>query len=412
MGAIGCMIGLPVTIYGLFIMCNEDYCWNGSQSFKMTLQWSELFNWSDLLLICAWVAFQITLERFLPGPFVAGVPLPTGQRLRYKINGHLAFWVTLAVVAFGKPVFDDRGHWIGQTNFPVSYVYDHFIPLATGSMIVSFCLSVFLFVYSYVPSKKLLSQNGQSPNELYNFFIGRELNPRIGTFDLKYFCELRPGLIGWVVLNLGMVAKQYELDQTVSPSMMLCTAFQLLYVWDALFYEECILTTMDITTDGFGFMLAFGDLSWVPFVYSLQARYLVDYDPKLSTITLALIFGLQCVGYMIFRGANAQKNAFRTDPKSNPRFKYMDTRRGTKLLVSGWWGMARKINYTGDWLMSLAWCSLCGTTSIIPYFYAIYFAILLIHRALRDNEACSAKYGEDWNEYKRRVPYVFIPHVF
>ena len=44
------------------------------------------------------------------------------------------------------------------------------------------------------------------------------------------------------------------------------------YVWDALYYERAILTTMDITTDGFGFMLAFGDLAWVPFTYSLQVR--------------------------------------------------------------------------------------------------------------------------------------------
>lgn len=33
---------------------------------------------------------------------------------------------------------------------------------------------------------------------VYDFFTGHELNPRIGSFDLKYFCELRPGLIGWV----------------------------------------------------------------------------------------------------------------------------------------------------------------------------------------------------------------------
>ena len=32
----------------------------------------------------------------------------------------------------------------------------------------------------------------------YDFFIGRELNPRIKSLDIKYFCELRPGLIGWV----------------------------------------------------------------------------------------------------------------------------------------------------------------------------------------------------------------------
>ena len=38
---------------------------------------------------------------------------------------------------------------------------------------------------------------------------------------------------------------------------------------------------MDIIHDGFGFMLAFGDLGWVPFVYTLQARYLVDWPVNL-----------------------------------------------------------------------------------------------------------------------------------
>ena len=41
--------------------------------------------------------------------------------------------------------------------------------------------------------------------------------------------------------------------------------------------EKAILTTMDITTDGFGYMLAFGDLAWVTFGFSTAARYLVDH---------------------------------------------------------------------------------------------------------------------------------------
>ena len=59
--------------------------------------------------------------------------------------------------------------------------------------------------------------------------------------------------------------------------MALVCGFHGLYVADALWHEPAILTTMDITTDGLGFMLAFGDLAWVPFTYSLQARYLVDH---------------------------------------------------------------------------------------------------------------------------------------
>lgn len=49
-----------------------------------------------------------------------------------------------------------------------------------------------------------------SGHHLYDFFIGRELNPRIGSFDLKEFCELYPGLIGWLVIDLGMLQKQWQ----------------------------------------------------------------------------------------------------------------------------------------------------------------------------------------------------------
>lgn len=92
--------------------------------------------------------------------------------------------------------------------------------------------------------------------------------------------------------------------------------------------------------------------------------------------------------------------------------KTMPTERGTKLIISGWWGMARHINYFGDWLMGLAYCLPCGFNSVIPYFYAIYFAILLIHRELRDNHACHKKYGKDWDKYCSIVKWRIIPYVY
>jgi delta14-sterol reductase len=30
----------------------------------------------------------------------------------------------------------------------------------------------------------------------------------------------------------------------------------------------------------------------------------------------------------------------------------METKRGTKLLTSGWWGWSRHPNYFGDWIMA------------------------------------------------------------
>jgi hypothetical protein len=41
------------------------------------------------------------------------------------------------------------------------------------------------------------------------WFIGRPLNPRIGSFDIKTFNELRPGMFLWFIIDLSMAAKQY-----------------------------------------------------------------------------------------------------------------------------------------------------------------------------------------------------------
>src|SRR5262245_63835490 len=74
---------------------------------------------------------------------------------------------------------------------------------------------------------------------------------------------------------------------------------------------------MDITTDGFGFMLSVGDLAWLPFVYSLQARYLVFNHIELGPLKTALIFVLNGLGYYVFRSANGEKDEFRKG--NNPR---------------------------------------------------------------------------------------------
>ncbi|XP_032174990.1 delta(14)-sterol reductase LBR isoform X2 [Mustela erminea] len=253
-------------------------------------------------------------------------------------------------------------------------------------------------------------------NAIYDFFIGRELNPRIGTFDLKYFCELRPGLIGWVVVNLVMLLAEMKVQGRAAPSlaMILVNSFQLLYVVDALWNEEALLTTMDITHDGFGFMLAFGDLVWVPFIYSFQAFYLVHHPNEVSWPMASLIIALKLCGYVIFRCANSQKNAFRKNP-SDPKLahlKTIHTSTGKNLLVSGWWGFVRHPNYLGDLIMALAWSLPCGFKHILPYFYVIYFAVLLVHREARDERHCRRKYGLAWEKYRRHVPYRIIPYIY
>lgn len=368
-------------------------------------------------IIVGWFFFLVVLERLLPGPWVNGAPLPGGKALSYRINGHLSFWITLLVAFAGWPVHDGE-RW-QLSAFPHwSFLYENFATLAFCTTFLSFALSIYLYLSSFFKDSdgngKILAAGGNSGIAAYDFWMGRELNPRIGSFDLKEFCELRPGLIGWMLLNAAAAYQQKHEMGYITGSMLLVNVFHGVYIWDALFQERAILTTMDITTDGFGFMLCFGDLTWVPFTYSIQSRYLVRHDPNLSLWQLLGILALHGLGYWIFRSANGQKDAYRRNHEDPAvaHLRYMSTKRGTRLLVSGWWGWARKINYTGDFIMGLSWCLLCGFNSLVPYYYAVYFAVLLIHRAGRDDHLCRQKYGPDWDEYKRIVKYQFIPGIF
>lgn len=420
LGVVAMMLGLPVTIYGLFLTCNDKEAgcpaWPAdlpASASAIPAFLSTLYSNEAMIVFVLWFAFLVVLWWVVPGVWVPGVELPSGGRLRYKMNGFLSAVVATVFLA----VAQKQGSIFGY-KFDLIWAYENYVQLATASIIFSAVLSVLLYAAArrFPRDSKKLAAHGNSGNIIYDFFMGNELNPRIGFFDLKQFCELRPGLIGWSVVNAACLLYQYQETGRVTYSMWLVNGFQLYYVIDALWFEQAILTTMDITTDGFGFMLAFGDLAWVPFTYSVQARYLATYkiDQDIDWKWALAILGVKLLGMWIFRGSNSEKNKFRTNP-NDPAVSYlktMPTERGTRLIISGWWGIARHINYFGDWVMAWAWCLPCGFDSIIPYFYVIYFAGLLVHREARDEVNCRRKYGKDWDKYCATVPSRIIPYVY
>ncbi|XP_077005241.1 delta(14)-sterol reductase LBR [Tamandua tetradactyla] len=397
------MLGLPVFLFLLLLMCKQRD--PSLLNFPPPLPaLYDLWETRILGIYFLWFFLQALFYLLPIGKVVEGTPLVNGRRLKYRLNGFYAFILTSALI--GASVF-----W----GIELYYVYSHFLQFALAAVVFSLVLSIYLYARSLKVPRDELSP-ASSGNAIYDFFIGRELNPRIGTFDLKYFCELRPGLIGWVLINLVMLLAEMKLQSRNAPSlaMVLVNSFQLLYVVDALWNEEALLTTMDIIHDGFGFMLAFGDLVWVPFIYSFQAFYLVSHPNDLSWPVASLIIALKLFGYVIFRCANSQKNAFRknpTDPKL-AHLKTIHTSTGKNLLVSGWWGFVRHPNYLGDLIMALAWSLPCGFNHILPYFYVIYFTTLLVHREARDEHHCKKKYGLAWEKYCQRVPYRIFPYVY
>ncbi|CDK28379.1 unnamed protein product [Kuraishia capsulata CBS 1993] len=422
-GAVTLTLGLPATVLFLNLCANDVYKAEGIKvdAEKLQLAFTEkilknpmelLFNVSAWKWYLTWFFGLVALGQILPGKTLQGVELRDGTKLTYKING-------LAVVGFVFVYLPSSYLSHGGSVPELVYVYDNFWPLMVTSFEFSLLLSCFVYAGSFVPLRKpngkgtrerILATGGNSGNVLFDWFIGRELNPRIGSWDIKLFCELRPGLLLWGLLDLSCLYHQYKTTGTIYDSMAVVVALQWFYILDAVPNEEGLLTMMDITTDGFGFMLAFGDLTWVPFTYSLQARYLALTPLQLGYKFILVIVSIMALGYYIFSSANSQKSKFRAGKL--PQMKSISTTRGTKLLCEGWWGLSQHINYFGDILIALSWCLPTRTETLLTYFYIIYFSSLLIHRQTRDEAKCRAKYGKAWEEYERQVPYKIIPYVY
>ena len=239
------------------------------------------------------------------------------------------------------------------------------------------------------------------------------------------FFELRIGIMQWFFTTLAFASKQYDEQGYVSLAMALVCFYHLCFVNACYKGEHCVIWTMDIIHEKFGWMLLMLDIVMVPFIFPMQAYYVYKSDTQYSTAYLLFFLAVHCLAYYMFDTANSQKDYFRelpseAVPSGFPRLpwgrltnpKYIQTKRGTKLLVDGWWAWARHCNYMGDILMSWSWGLTCGYTSIFPFAYTAYLTPLLIHREIRDDRECAEKYGEDWEKYKKLVPYRICPYVY
>lgn len=426
-GALGITLGLPLLIMGIAYCCDREVLFKGFRIDvarlieKAPADASELawvfFDTQCWVAYLTWFGVFAIFDQLLPGTHLKGIPLRDGTQLQYKINGRLFLGVFLSLLASRALISDD--YHLPELDF----VYDHQVQLTGVTIVFSFLLSLAVYLASFVPLTKpngvgsrerILSINGNSGNAFYDWFIGRELNPRISSWDIKLFCELRPGLLLWLLINLSCVHHQYHSSNTISDSLLLVTGLQAFYVFDGVLNEEGVISMMDITTDGFGFMLVFGDLAWLPWVYSLQARYLAlsNNPTNIGTLNCLLIMAVNFSGYYIFHSANKQKSDFRMGKLDHENLRCIETKTGSKLLCDGWWGLSQHINYFGDWLIGISWCLPTGFNTIYTYFYVIYFGVLLLHRQLRDEAKCKQKYGKEWEQYQKMVPYKIIPYLY
>ena len=358
--------------------------------------------------------FEAILAVTMPGVKAKGLAVPSegGKQLIYNCNGVYSWYVTLIVVGV-----------LHYTRiFPLTEVYDNFGQIMTTAIIFANITAVVAH-FSAILLKRTHRMSG---NFIYDFFMGAWLNPRIGTFDLKFWAETRVSWIMLFLLTLSAALKQYELEGSISASLYFMMAAHALYANACMKGEECIPPTWDIFYEKWGWMLIYWNLAGVPFFYCAQSIYIAKHGLISSSLQYnIMLFFLLFGAYYIWDTSQSQKSRYRQGSNYIPRKtfpqlpwgtlknpKVLKTKNGGTLLVDGWWQYARKIHYTCDIVMALTWGLSCRFENVLPYFYVGFFTSMIIHRYIRDNERCARKYQGDWKEYCRRVPYVFIPYVF
>lgn len=420
-GVLGLALGLPIFTVFLNQMIRPDYYIRGffynfdfAQLWNGIKPWHYYFTRYDLwTYYIVWFVSLAVLDVILPGKHMHGLALRDGTKLHYKING-ISMCSTLALVLSARWILTN-----GQMP-ELQFLYENNTDICIITILFSLVLSVFCYLASFIPllrgnngvgtRERILATPGHTGNCIYDWFLGRELNPRLGPLDVKLFCELRPGMLLWLLINLSCLHHVYLLTGKFNNSLILVNILQGLYILDGVLNEEGVLSMIDVTTDGFGFMLAFGDLTLVPFTYSLQCRYLSVSPQVFSPYHMGSIIAVMALGFYIFKASNHEKAMFRAGKL--PHLKSIKTATGTSLLCDGWWSLSQHTNYLGDWLISLSWCLATGFQTPLTYYYSAYFATLLLHRQQRDSHKCRSKYGISWQEYESKVPYKIVPYVY
>ncbi|QRV90183.1 C-14 sterol reductase ERG24 [Ceratobasidium sp. AG-Ba] len=186
---------VPLIIYGVNFACSPEA---GNVSGSLSIAFSgitayigeRMIDPSAIAAYIAFYAYTVAAWYFLPGEWIEGTELRNGERLKYKMNALSSLMLTLSLVAGWIALF-------GASSFV--FIYDHWVGICTAAIVNAITQATYCYLASLWNEKtNLMTLAGNTGVVVYDWFIGRELNSRIGSFDLKSFNEFRPTL---VVLN-------------------------------------------------------------------------------------------------------------------------------------------------------------------------------------------------------------------
>jgi len=366
-----------------------------------------LFSWSVVLLFLCWSFLSLKV----PSKTFNGPMTPAGYIPVYSANGTQYYLVSLMsyfILIWRIP------------SLPLD-IWSQFDDIIATLNIFSLGLCLFLLVKGhYFPEVNEGLKTAPLP---YQYYAGIELHPRLLGVDIKQLTNCRFGMMGWALLVLNFAIASQKLNGFNVGSIVNAILINL-YLLKFFYWETGYFNTLDITLDRAGYYLCWGCLTWVQIFYTFSAYFLVSQPSLVSNAGNALVLMLGLLSLSLNYWADYQKEKFKmTDGNcyiwgKKAKFVPVEYRtsegkkKKSRLLVSGFWGLSRHMNYVFELMLAFTWSCPAIGYGIYPFFYWWFLLILLVHRTFRDEEKCSAKYGDGWNQYCSIVQYRMIPYLF
>ncbi|EMD93181.1 hypothetical protein COCC4DRAFT_151050 [Bipolaris maydis ATCC 48331] len=329
------------------------------------------------LAYLGWVVYQAALYQYAPGPLHIAPRTPGGRRLSYRLNGLTAWALTLFTALAASKIF----------NIELSWIAKHWGQLlASANLYCAVLIAIFRYKSKTWPDNhgETISMDGFW-RDLMN---GGELHPRTGElFDWKHFNASRTGgILLWTLMS------------------------------------NWFLETLDGSHERFSFYSIYGFAGMMPHLWTLQSQYLAIHPVSLSKAKVVMTVIFFVIGWAGRHFVDQQKsvvkatNGYCTIWWNKPRIirtKYTTSDgKSHEVVILGFWGIARHLNYVGSVIYTWASCFACGTDSFFPYAEAVVMTLMCIHRCHRDEARCQEKYGKAWDEYCREVPWRMVPGLY
>jgi len=321
----------------------------------------------------------------------------TSKTMNYRINGifvlvsSILIWFVLGYLNIVSYVWLYETRWLGLIGATIiGLVYTFYIVLKYKSTGKSF---------------------------LADFWFGRvkDLQFKDGFIDTKMWLYL----IGAVMLQLNVLSfAAYHIInvESINFGFLLGCAMLTWFCFDYLLFEKIHLWTYDFIAERIGFKLGFGCLVFYPYFYTVSLWFTAHLPSPGYPLWLIFFFGaLFIFGWVFTRGANMQKYFFKTEPER--KFLWIKPEEISdgklRLLVNGFWGASRHINYFGEIIQASAIALASGYFGIwMVWLYPTYYIALMLTRQADDNKVCKTKYGKLWDQYTEKIKYKIIPFIY